>query len=88
MMGAELGERALHSEKSRLDLIQDKVIIGSQAKKWQKDSTSGKRTQQAAKGPYSEAHGPPECPLMTLEIPGPTKLNNGLGNFHISQVLS
>ena len=43
MMGAELGERALHSEKSRLDLIQDKVIIGSQAKKWQKDSTSSKR---------------------------------------------
>ena len=81
MMGAELGERALHSEKSRLDLIQDKVIIGSQAKKWQ-------RTQQAAKGPYSEAHGPPEYPLMTLEIPCPMKLNNGLGNFHISQVLS
>lgn len=29
MMVAELGERALHSKKRRLDLIQDKVIIGS-----------------------------------------------------------
>ena len=32
-MGAELGERALRSEKSRLDLIQDKVIIGTITRK-------------------------------------------------------